>query len=117
MSKNNKLRKFGRKVLQFSDIATVCSKRDGFEMIIRVYPSDYDPPRAYIYDLDNNNLGCILIEDKIYNSFEDINSYKEEITGELKKKIFDWGNALHRGHKITNFNVMVFSWDILNTEE
>lgn len=94
-----------------NEMSTVCSRHDGYNVEIVVYSNDHIPAHAHINNLNHEEVCQVLIEDKIYNTFDDIHSYRSDITNELKKIIFDWCITIHKRYGILNFTRLLMAWN------
>lgn len=109
--------------VELREMATVCSKKDGYDIIIEVYSDDHgtlgdrtSPAYAHLKSTDGNYLGKFAItiqppraERYVYDC--DKNHY---ISSEYKDKIVEWVKYKYRGEEISNWSALKLSWNILH---
>jgi hypothetical protein len=115
------------------EIATVCSKKDGWGMIIDVYSEDHgvlydktNPAHAHIKDLDGNLLGKFAItKEKPQSSAYIFDCYKKDgkiirIPPEYKEKIVRWAPIKpplsDDDDAISNWGALKLAWRHLHPE-
>jgi hypothetical protein len=108
---------------QLNEMATVCSKNDGYGMIIEVYSEDHgilgdksNPAHAHIKSTDNIYLGKFAITDQpprdavyVFDCDKD-----KVIPGEYKKKITKWAKDKYHKSAVTNWFILKTFWNGLH---
>jgi hypothetical protein len=94
-------------------IQVVSSRKDGLPFRIAIKAPDHKPPHAHIMDLKTGKaeLGQFLISRNPPRSVEDIKDYKQGITDEMRKAVFEWSKVPHEDFpKNTNWEVLYIVW-------
>jgi hypothetical protein len=97
------------------EMATVCSRRMGFGFVGIIYSNEHNPPHMHIKDLDENDLGQILLTPEIPQDKDDIVEYKGDVS-EVKRKIVGWANNKNeRG--VNNWIHSLSVWDTFQEDQ
>ena len=113
-------RLLGKEVEQdLSEMATVCSRKDGFGNItIRIYSDDHNPPHAHVFDKDMRLVGKFLIDRSKPNRASDIEAYQASSYGNIpdiiRTEVVKWASSYKRG--VENWKGTMFMWDSLHTQ-
>jgi hypothetical protein len=106
-----------------NEMATVCSKNDGYGMIIEVYSEDHgilgsktDPAHAHIKATDNKYMGKFAITDQPPRATRyvfdcDKNKY---IPPEYKEAIVKWAKMNYRNQDVSNWSALKIVWNSLH---
>jgi hypothetical protein len=100
-------------------IAVVSSRKDGLPFRITIQLPDHQPPHAHIKDLETGKkeLGQFEISKSMPRRPEDIKDYKQGISDEWRRMIFQW--VKKRCTKVPvakNWEALCFEWE-LNEED
>lgn len=114
--------KFEEENLLLNEMATVCKKTDGYEMIIEVYSRDHGimgdktrPAHAHVKSISGEYLGQFAItKDPPSSSYYVIDHDKKKgIPAFYKGKIARWSKARHKSGT-TNWKHLKAVWDDLH---
>jgi hypothetical protein len=96
-------------------ILAVSSREDNLPFRIAIKSPDHQPPHAHIMDLKSGKteLGQFLVSNSPPIKPEDIKSYKQGITDEMRQVIFDWSKRTHKTlRKYTNWEALYSQWTV-----
>jgi hypothetical protein len=108
---------------RLNEMATVCSKDDGYGMVIEVYSEAHgiignksNPAHAHLKTTDQKYLGKFAITDQpprdsIYVFDCDKNKL---ISSDFKKKIAKWAKDKYQGSAVTNWFILKTLWNSLH---
>ena len=101
------------------EMATVCSKDDGYGMILEVYSNDHgvignkaNPAHAHLKATDGKYLGKFAITDQPPRSDMYVFDYDKShlIPPEFKKKLVVWAKAKYNRSPVTNWWFLKNIW-------
>jgi hypothetical protein len=108
-----------------NEMATACSKRDGYGMIIEVYSEDHgvldsktQPAHAHLKTADNQYIGKFAITrqpPRAPRYVFDCDKNKS-IPEEYKDKIVEWAKYKHsKDEDVSNWITLKIAWNILHS--
>jgi hypothetical protein len=94
-------------------IQVVSSRKDGLPFRIAIKAPDHKPPHAHVMDLKTGKteLGQFEVSENLPRNPEDIKDYKQGITDEMKRLVFQWAHEPHRAlPQIKNWDALYLEW-------
>jgi hypothetical protein len=107
-----------------NEMATVCSKRDGYGMIIEVYSEDHgvmdsktQPAHAHLKTTTNQYIGKFAITKQPPRTSRYVFDCdkKKPIPEEYKDKIVEWAKYKYHKEEISNWATLKLAWRILHS--
>jgi hypothetical protein len=102
------------------EMAEVCRRGMGYQVIVRILSGDHIPPHAHALDMDENKLGKFLLDTPCPQKATDVIDYQPESAGyipiHIKTKITDWANGCDNKFGIQNWDGAMYVWNILNPD-
>lgn len=97
------------------EMATVCSKNDGYGIVLKVYSrNEHNPPHMHLFDLSGNELGKVILTNKIPQSIDELQFDKDtkNLSSKVKNAIVKWGNAKDDFLDVPNWKIAINQWNI-----
>lgn len=97
------------------EMATVCSKNDGYGIILKVYSRNgHNPPHMHLFDLSGNELGKVILTNKIPQTIDDLKFDKDtkDLSSKVKNAIVKWANAKDDFLGVSNWKIAINQWNI-----
>jgi hypothetical protein len=95
-------------------IQVVSSRKDGLPFRIAIKAPDHKPPHAHVMDLKTGKteLGQFLISENLPSKPEDIKNYKQGVTDEMRKLIYQWAGSINVEFPVAkNWEMLWWEWN------
>jgi len=115
--------------LQLREMATVCQRKDGYDMILEIYSDDHgvlfdkeNPAHVHVKDLNKNLLGKFAItKERPKHSDYIFDCYHKDgklviIPTEYKRKIVDWSADSSPVTGTNNWKIIIDTWRLFHSE-
>ena len=107
------------KELLVVEMSTVCSKKDNYGFIARIFSNDHNPPHIHIFDVSENEICRILITDKKPNDFYDLRTLSvdnERDFSKIREKILEFANSRNK-YGFNNWDFLKATWESYHSDE
>jgi hypothetical protein len=98
-------------------ILVVSAREDNIPFRVAIRSPDHQPPHAHVMDLKTGKteIGQFLVSSNPPNKLEDVKDYKQGVTDEMRRAIFDWSKRSHKIlRKYTNWEALYSQWTVNN---
>lgn len=99
-----------------SEMATLCSKKEGFGIVVVMHSDDHEPQHVHLSSIDNKEQTKIDISGDLPEDYKDliiVKNCKDVSTG-LKKSFLNWAKMRTIGQKINNWEFAKGLWFVFH---
>lgn len=101
-----------------SEMATLCSKKEGFGIVVEMHSKDHNPKHIHLSSIDNKEQTRIDISGELPKNYKDLVIVKgsKDVSTDLKKRFLNWANLTTIGEKINNWEFAKGMWFVFHND-
>ena len=98
------------------EMATLCSKQEGFGIIVIMHSDDHEPRHVHLLSSDKSEYTKIEITDEMPTDYKNLIVLKgcNNVSSDLKKRFLEWAGKTTIGRSINNWEFAKGVWFVFH---